>query len=247
MQIVLIAGLWLPRTVWAEVAADLENKGHRVHAVALPGVDDVDRHATLGDQITAVVDIVDAASGQAPGSQSDAEHERGPGAGEPVVVVGHSAASALAWIAADRRPATVAGVVMVGGFPVPDDQTYAAFFPVVAGVVPFPGWEPFAGADSVDLDEDVKARMEAIAVPVPAGVAGATVQLTDEARYRVPITLICPEYSAQDAESWIQAGELPELASAEAVTAVDIDSGHWPMLTRPAELAALIDEAASAV
>ena len=66
---------------------------------------------------------------------------------------GHSAASTLAWMAADARPDKVARVVMIGGFPSDDGDAYADFFPVMDGVVPFPGWEPFDGPDSADLDE----------------------------------------------------------------------------------------------
>ena len=40
------------------------------------------------------------------------------------------------------------------------------------------------------------------------------------------------------------AGEIPELAQAEDVTLVDLDSGHWPMLTRPVDLADLLADAA---
>jgi len=33
----------------------------------------------------------------------------------------------------------------------------------------------------------------------------------------------------------------PELAKDPELSLVDIDSGHWPMITAPAELARLID------
>ena len=42
----------------------------------------------------------------------------------------------------------------------------------------------------------------------------------------------------------MEAGDIPELAKATSVDFVDIDSGHWPMFTQPAALAALVDEAA---
>jgi len=41
----------------------------------------------------------------------------------------------------------------------------------------------------------------------------------------------------------ISQGELPELAKIQNLSLVDIDSGHWPMITAPAELARLIDQA----
>ena len=39
---------------------------------------------------------------------------------------------------------------------------------------------------------------------------------------------------------WIDAGEIPELQRARHVSFVDIDSGHWPMVTRAGELARII-------
>ena len=43
-----------------------------------------------------------------------------------------------------------------------------------------------------------------------------------------------------EAREWIDAGDVPELAAHQALEMVDIDSGHWPMISRPAELAAMI-------
>lgn len=36
---------------------------------------------------------------------------------------------------------------------------------------------------------------------------------------------------------------MPELARARHVFFVDIDSGHWPMVTQPAEFARILDGA----
>ena len=54
----------------------------------------------------------------------------------------------------------------------------------------------------------------------------------------------CPEFSPDQARAWLAAGDLPELARAADVAYVDIDSGHWPMFTRPAELARILADAA---
>ena len=224
MDIVLLPGLWLTSDVWGSVADELERLGHHAIAVTLPGADDRDPTRTLDDQIDAVLDAVDAA--------------------DRPLVVGHSAASTLAWLAADRRPEAVAGAVMIGGFPSADGSSYAAFFEIVAGVMAFPGWEPFEGPDAADLDEATRARLAGAAVPVPEGVAHGTVRLTDERRFAVPVTLICPEFGPDDVRSWMAAGDLPELERVASLRLVDIDSGHWPMVTRPTELARLLAGAA---
>jgi pimeloyl-ACP methyl ester carboxylesterase len=56
---------------------------------------------------------------------------------------------------------------------------------------------------------------------------------------------VCPEFSPAQAREWIAAGDMPELARAKHLDLVDIDSGHWPMLTRPVELARLLAAAAN--
>jgi pimeloyl-ACP methyl ester carboxylesterase len=44
---------------------------------------------------------------------------------------------------------------------------------------------------------------------------------------------------------WIGAGEVLELARAKHVDFIDIDSGHWPMVTKPAGLARILAAAAA--
>jgi len=225
MDIVLLGGLWLPHTEWTSVVAELAADGHRGIPVLLPGQGDGNPRATLDDQVTAVLLAIDECEGRP-------------------LVVGHSASSALAWIAADARHDKVAGVVLIGGWPAAEGATYADFFPTVEGVMPFPGWEPFAGPDSADLDEPTRARLAAEMIPVPEGVSRAVVQLSDERRYEVPVTLICPEFSADQARAWLASGDIPELPLVTHLDLVDIDSGHWPMVTQPATLARLLVEAA---
>jgi pimeloyl-ACP methyl ester carboxylesterase len=77
-------------------------------------------------------------------------------------------------------------------------------------------------------------------------VAKGTVRLSDERRYDVPVVLVCPEFTPAQAQEWIADGDLPELARAKHLDLVDIDSGHWPMFTRPRELARLLAAAAEA-
>ncbi|MFJ4333750.1 MULTISPECIES: alpha/beta fold hydrolase [unclassified Streptomyces] len=227
MDIVLIGGLWLDGTAWDRVASALESLGHRPVPLTLPGQGDGAVGATLDDQVAAVLDAVDAASGKP-------------------MVVGHSAACALAWLAADRRPDRVAKVALIGGVPTPDGRPYADFFEVRDGVMPFPGWEPFQGADAADLDEAARRELAAAAIAVPEAVARGVVRLTDERRFDVPVVVVCPEFTPAQARKWIDGGDVPELARARRVDFADIDSGHWPMVSRPAELARVLAAAAEA-
>lgn len=218
MNVVLIPGMWLSGSVWEPVTAHLASLGHRVTALTLPGQGDSDPSATLERQVSAVVAAVDAAPGGA-------------------MVVGHSAAASLAWLAADRRPDTVRTVVLVGGFPEANGELYFSAFAPVDGLVPFPGWAPFEGPDAADLDQQQRAAFSAQVAAVPETVTHGTVRLTDPRRYGVPVVLICPEFTPAEAREWIAGSEL---ASAARVEFIDIDSGHWPMITRPVELAEIL-------
>jgi pimeloyl-ACP methyl ester carboxylesterase len=76
-------------------------------------------------------------------------------------------------------------------------------------------------------------------------VVKGVVRLADERRFDVPVVLVCPEFTPAQAREWISAGEVPELAKAKHLDFVNIDSGHWPMISKPAELARILAEAAA--
>jgi pimeloyl-ACP methyl ester carboxylesterase len=225
MDILLVAGLWLDGSVWANVAAHLNARGHRGVPVMLPGQGDGNKSATLADQVAAVVAAVDAAAGRP-------------------MVVGHSAACTLAWLAADARPVKISKLALIGGFPAADGDTYASAFPVQDGAAPFPGWGEFDGPDSADLDDAAKQAIASAAVPVPEGVSRGVIRLADERRYDVPVVLVCPEFTPAQAREWIGQGGVPELAKSKTVSFLDIDSGHWPMISSAADLARVLAQTA---
>lgn len=72
------------------------------------------------------------------------------------------------------------------------------------------------------------------------------VRLTDERRFEVPVVVVCPEFTPAQARKWIDGGDVPELARARSVDFADIDSGHWPMISRPVELAQVLAAVAEA-
>lgn len=148
-------------------------------------------------------------------------------------------------LAADARPEKVAKVALIGGWPAGDGEPYADLFEPRDGVMAFPGWGPFEGPDSADLDGPARHRFASAAIAVPEGVTKAVVRLADERRYDVPVALVCPEFTPAQARELLDAGELPELAKARHLELVDIDSGHWPMITQPVRLARLLAEVAA--
>lgn len=221
MDIILLPGLWLDGSAWEPALPPLRQALHRPFPLTLPGQgadvpgqDVID----LEDQLAAALAPIDSS-------------------GERVLVVGHSAASTLAWMVADRRVDDVAAVVMVGGMPSADGEPYAGFAETQDGVARFPGWEAFDGPDSDDLDEDARAWLEARMHPMPATITGAAVHYTDPRRHEVPVVMLCPEYSPEDAQAWLAQGAMPELEPVRSLRFVDLETGHWPMASRPELLA----------
>ena len=229
MDIILIPGAWLNGSSWDLVVPYLEAAGHRPQAMTLPGMEskDTDR-AGIGaeDQINAVVSAIDNAKG-------------------PVLLVGHSMGSGIAHAALDARVDRVARVVHVGGFPGGDGSPLLAGFDAVNGEVSMPDWEEMGEeANVVDFDPESLVRFYANAIPEPEKVLNDPVPLSDERRYQVPVTMVCPEYTAADLRGWVAQGEIPELAKTAEVEYVDIGGGHWPQLTQPENLARVIVTAA---
>jgi pimeloyl-ACP methyl ester carboxylesterase len=224
MDIVLIPGFWLDGDSWNEVAAPLRDAGHRIHALTLPGLEsrDADRTGiTFQDHVDAVVATVDALDA-------------------PAVLVGHSGGGAIAWGAVDARPDRVARVIYVDSGPLPEGGCVNDELPVVDGEVPLPDWSLFEDADLIDLTDELRAHFRAIAIPEPERVTSDPIRLTDERRYRVPATVICCEFTAEQMRGWMQHGFGSELLLNDDYELVDLPTGHWPQLTKPAELAATI-------
>jgi len=147
--------------------------------------------------------------------------------------------------AVDARPGRVARQVHVGGFPTADGEALLSGLPAEDGEVPMPDWIELGEQANVrDFDADQLARFYADAIPVPERVVTDPVRLSDERRFDVPATEICPEYSAADLRGWIDGGHLPELARIRDLVLVDLGGGHWPQLTRPKALAQAVLDAA---
>jgi pimeloyl-ACP methyl ester carboxylesterase len=231
MDIILIPGLWLDGSSWNAVVPTLEQAGHRAHALTLPGMEskDADRSGiVLDDQVSAVVSAIDAADG-------------------PVLLVGHSAGSGIGHAAVDARPDKVARAVYVGGFPLPAGSTLLDGLPAANGEVPMPDWaEEGEESNIVDFDEQSLSRFYARAIPAPERVVTEPLRLSDPRRYDVPVTAVCPEYTADDLRGWVEDGEaaVSELPLIREVEYVDLPGGHWPQLTQPDALARVILDAA---
>lgn len=232
MHIVLVPGLWLDASSWDRVIPTLEEAGHTTHPLTLPGLEsrEADRSGvSLQDHVDAVVSAIDAAEG-------------------PVLLVGHSLGSAVAALALDARPDGVARAVYVGGWPAVEGSALAGWAEEKDGEFDLPPFEEFDEADLCGFDEVGLADFRARAIPSPGRLTTDLAHYSDERRYDVPVTAICPEYTPAQLQGWIAEGEAgpAELGRTKDVTYVDLPTGHWPQFTSPDALAqALIEVAGS--
>jgi pimeloyl-ACP methyl ester carboxylesterase len=229
MNVILIPGFWLDATIWDDIAPGLREAGHEVRAVTLPGLGDGADPTTvrLQDQVDAVVALVDDAGG-------------------PVVLVGHSGGGPVSWGAADARPDRVARVVFVDSFPLPEGGFISNEWEPVDGVVPLPDRSGFEEGDLRDMTDELWAAFRARAIPEPGRVPSDPIHYTGDAaaRRRIPVTLIATGFPGADVRGAIEGGHpfMAELREIGDVSIRDLPTGHWPQLTKPAELTAeLVD------
>ncbi|MFE3195234.1 alpha/beta fold hydrolase [Nocardia sp. NPDC059240] len=233
-RILLAPGFWLGAWAWDRVAAELRSRGDEVEALTLPGQDPEDPQrltATLETQARAIVEHASASA-------------------DAVVLVVHSGAAASGYMATDLAPERFSRVIYADTAPMPDGFVLN---PALGEAVEFPladTWEEVeaAGNSLAGLDEAMLARFRERAVPVPAGVAGQPVRLSDSpARLKIPTTVICCSFPSSLIAQFRDAEEVPALVQELRLLDaeyVDLPTGHWPMWSKPLELAELIHEAA---
>jgi len=225
--IVLVPGFWLGAWAWDEVASLLRADGHDVTALTLPGLesDDADRSTiTLSDHVDAICEAVRAA-------------------GAPVVLAVHSGAGFPGYAASDRIPELIAAMVYVDTGP-----GIGAMDADFEGVdLPLPPLEKLREEENLDgLSDEQLATFERRAVPQPGGVLREAAVLTNEARLDVPTTVIATGFPSEQYREGVEKGWafLGGLAELRHVTWVDLPTSHWPMWSRPQELAAIIGDVA---
>ncbi len=221
--IVLVPGFWLGAWAWDEVVEALRAGGHDVAALTLPGLESVaaDRSAIgIADHVDAICDALRAA-------------------GAPVVLAVHSGAGFTGYAASDRLPELVAAMVYVDTGP-----GLGAMDADFDGVeLPLPPPDELAANENLDgLSDEQLATFRARAVPQPGGVLREAAELTNDARLDVPTTVICTAFTSEQYRDAVDEGYgfVRGLSELRNVTWVDLPTSHWPMWSRPQELAEII-------
>ena len=232
-HVVLVPGFWLGAWAWDEVVAHLHEHGVAALALTLPGLepDHPDRGSVrLEDHVTAI----EQALALAP-------------QGARTVLVAHSGAAVPATVALDRHVDEVDHVVWVDTAPVVDG--YVMDPDVEGSERPLSAQydEELEQGSMAGLSEEQLATFRERAVPQPVGSMRDAVSLTDERRLDVPGTIVCTAFSAADYRSYAERDMpfLQGLLQHRRLELVDLPTGHWPMWSRPAELADLIAQAAA--
>jgi pimeloyl-ACP methyl ester carboxylesterase len=235
LHVVLVPGFWLGAWAWDDVVPHLEAAGLVPHAVTLPGLDAgataQDRaRVTREHHADAVAQLVDGLEGR-------------------VVLVGHSGGGPVVQQVADRGPARIERIVYVDTGPLVDGAALSPDLPADVAELPLPDWETLAedGSSLDGLDDAALARFRERAVPTPGPVARGPVHVTDPARLHVPATVICSSIPSAVLAELANPGpplhtELGELTD---LTYVDLPTGHWPMFSRPRDLASALVDAVS--
>lgn len=234
--IILIAGHWLGAWAWDEVLEHLRTENSRAIAMTLPGLDGDDpgrAERTLDDQAAAVLDVITRLA---------------VSADQPVTLVAHSGANAPVSLVLDRHPELVHRVVWVDSGPVATGNAVAPGIPEELEELPLPSFELLAQQASLEgLSAELLERFRARAVPQPGAVLRHPVELTNDARRRVRTTLVCCSIPSAQVLELARAGHdlFAEVANIEHLDVIDLPTGHWPMWSRPRDLARAIQTAAS--
>jgi pimeloyl-ACP methyl ester carboxylesterase len=226
--IILVPGFWLGAWAWDEVAAALRVDGHDVTALTLPGLEsaDADRSSiTMADHVQAIVDAVKAAPA-------------------PAVLAVHSATGFSGYAASGHVPDRIAAMVYVDTAPgkgALDPDFKDAEKPMV--------WTDIEAEENLDgLSEEQKATFRERAVPEPGGLLREAADLGSDARRDIPSTFICTGFTAEQYQTyarehpeWAFLAGIPEVRNA---TWIDLPTSHWPMWSKPAEIAEIIGNVA---
>ncbi|TDC77681.1 alpha/beta hydrolase, partial [Actinomadura sp. 7K507] len=242
-RFVLVPGYWLGAWAWDDVAAVLREAGHDVRAVTPAGQGErAGKSAPGADAAAQIDDLVQIIE------------DGGP---ERVVLVAHSGANMAATGAADRIPGRIARIVYVDTGPMPsgmagidfhDPESRAELERQVAEqgegwTIPVPPFDPQADpGDLAGLTAGHLAAMRERGTPQP--FATATQALTrPEPPPATPRTLIANTIPlAAVKEMGEQGHPVFSMMVGPGWTYRELPTGHWPMFSRPRDLAALLDE-----
>ena len=219
---VLVPGAWLGAWVWKRVTPLLEEKGHETYPVTLTGMGErvhlASRDVGIETSIQDVLNVI---------KYNDLDD---------FILVGHSFAGKIVAAVADRAPEKVKMILTVDAYrPAKRIRTpQGAFDPSEYGA--FDGWTiPFSKEILDMIGKDVNGSdrdwMLSKGTPWPKRLASEPIVLTENFDTVKSAYIFCT--GGGDPVDEILSGKWGKVDSAYKV----IESGHFPMVTKPKELA----------
>ncbi|MBA2518143.1 MAG: alpha/beta hydrolase [Chloroflexia bacterium] len=245
--IVLVGGAWLGGWAWDEVTDKLRRAGHEVYPVTLTGLGERRDEATpevgLETHIADIVKVIAA---------NDLRD---------VVLVGHSYGGVPVTGASDRVAGRIGRVVYVDSGPIPDGLAYIELDPsirdfierkVAAGgdgwLLPPLSWDELEtelGAGLNGITSETRAAAAARMTPQPFKTYTEPLRLTNPEREALPKIAILCSFPEAAVRGLIASGHpMGTMMAGPEWRFVELLTSHWPMFSRPDELAAVLDEAA---
>lgn len=239
---VLVPGYWLGGWAWKNVTDILREKGHTVYPVTLTGLGE---RVHLGnaetDLDTHVADVVNLI-----------KYEEL----KDVYLVGHSYGGVVITQIADKIPERLAKLIYVDSAPLPDGaaqidfnepEELAAYEKSVAEKgdgwkLPLPSWKELDQGDNLkDLTPDDKKHIEKLATPQPFNASRQKLDLKSKNHRQLSKVVILNTFTSAQAKEMIASGNpLFQEMQDPKLTFVEVPTGHYPMFSRPAELAEII-------
>jgi pimeloyl-ACP methyl ester carboxylesterase len=232
---ILVPGFWLGAWAWQAVTEELTAAGHDVHPVTLTGL--AERAAEASPRVNVDTHIADL---------TGLIEERGL---RDVILVGHSGAHMPVTGAADQLPARIARVVYVDTGPMPDGMASIEFLDPKAQqaqrdqvgdgyLLPVPPFDP--EQDPVLLKDLTSERLEQMRTRGTPEPFGAVTQPLERANPRrgVAASVIATTFTPEQALALAEVN--PIFAEMTGLDMHHLPTGHWPMFSRPAELASLL-------
>ena len=239
---VLVGGAWLGGWCWQRVARLLRDNGHDAYPVTLTGLGERVHLASLEvDLDTHITDVVNLI-------EYEDLHD--------VVLLGHSYAGLVVTGAADHIPERISQLVYLDTGPLPDGAVLIETFPpevrerIEEQVEdlgegwkwPMPSWEELASFSSLEgVDEEHLSLLRSRSTPQPFGTYTQPLRLTNPAREALPKLGIVCSFSLVQVQEMIAGGHpLFRELSGPNWRFVELPTGHWPMFSRPGDLAGLL-------
>jgi pimeloyl-ACP methyl ester carboxylesterase len=224
---VLIPGAWLGAWAWKKVVPHLEKSGHLVYPVTLTGMGERVHLANKDVGLeTAVQDVLNVIR------YNEIDN---------IVLVGHSFAGKVAAVVADRAHDKVKKVIYLDSFrpervttPQGGFDPTREFGALPAGEFAVPLSEETVERIGKDVKGEVRAWMMSLATPWPIKMAKDNLTLSSSYDWKKESYVFCT--LSGDPVDEIITGKWGALYGPYRI----MEAGHWPMITKPKELASAL-------